>query len=175
MASRRVVIVALGLAIALATASGCTQREGPADEALPTTTTLQPGTTTSGPATASTLVGRTPDQIRDSLTSAVSARNFCAFAAALDDAVPDVTDGQAVISTYEALDSAVHAAQRFRPATLADAWTVVMAGVDEGVAAAKRVGGDLNDPALQAPFTAGDFEAAMTLVESWSDSNCSTG
>ena len=174
MASRRVVIVALGLAIAVVAAGGCTQREGPADEALPTTT-LAPRTTTSGSATASTLAGRTPGQIRDSLTSAVSARNFCAFAAALDDAVPDVTDGQAVISTYEALDAAVHAAEGFRPATLTDAWTVVIAGVDGGVAAAKRVGGDLNDPALQAPFTGGEFEAAMTLVESWSDSNCSTG
>jgi hypothetical protein len=174
MGPRRAVIVALGLVVAMIAVGGCTQREGPADETLPTTTTLA-RTTTSGSATASTLAGRTPDQIRDSLTSAVSARNFCALTAALDDAVPDVTDGQAVISTYQALDSAVHAATAFRPAALADSWTVVTAGVDEGVAAAKRVGGDLNDPALQAPFTAGDFEAAMTLVESWSDANCSPG
>jgi hypothetical protein len=80
-----------------------------------------------------------------------------------------------VISTYRALDSAVHAATAFRPAALADSWSIVITGVDEGVAAAKRVGGDLADPALRAPFTAGDFEAAMAIVESWSDTNCSPG
>lgn len=161
----------------MAVAAGCTQKVGtvPNEVAPVTTTTSRSGTATSQPATATTLAGRTSDQITASLKAATGSRNFCALTSALDDAIPDATDGQSIISTYQAIDQAVRAAQSFRPDELADSWTVVVDGVDEGLAAAKRVGGDLADPALRAPFTASDFESAMTLVESWADGHCTTG
>ena len=170
----RVVVVALGVAVAVAVVAGCTQRQGSTDDEFLTTTTSagQRPSTTQGSPTASTLPDRSAEQIKASLEAAVTARNFCDLTAALDDAVPDEKDGPSIISTYEALDAAVRAAEAFRPPELADQWTIVVTGVGDGVAAAKRVNGDLADPALRAPFTAGDFEAAMSSVESWSDANC---
>ena len=55
---------------------------------------------------------------------------------------------------------------------LDDSWTIVVAGVEDGVTAARRVGGDVDDPALRAPFVDGQFESAMTAVETWADSSC---
>jgi hypothetical protein len=115
---------------------------------------------------------RTLQQITSELHSAVAARDFCRLVLALDDAAPDTSDGKDVIAAYAALSAAVHQASGFVPDELSASWPVVVSNVDEGVAAARRVGGDVQDPALRAPFLDGAFESAMTAVETWADAHC---
>ena len=158
--------------VAALVVSGCTQRQGPPPQLVVTTTTEPGVTTTTLPGGPPPLPPRTLDEIEGDLEDAVAAGDFCALVDALDDAAPDTDDGQVVIATYEALATAVKQAASFVPSQLSESWTIVVAGIDDGVVAARRVGGDVDDPALRAPFVDGQFESAMTAVETWSDSNC---
>jgi hypothetical protein len=163
----------LGLALAVALgAAGCAQRQGPPPQLAVTTTTERGATTTTLPGGPPPLAPLSLAQIRGELDAAVAGHDFCKLAAALDDAAPDTTDGATVTATYEALARAVHAGSGFVPAELSDPWKSVVTGVDEGVEASQRVGGDVKDPTLRAPFLDGQFESAMSAVERWHDTHC---
>jgi hypothetical protein len=167
----RLVSLAVAALIA-ATAAGCSERQGPPPQLAVTTTTERGATTTSLPGGPPPLAPLSLDQFRGELDAAVSARDFCKLAAALDDATPDTSNGDTVTATYEALARAVHAGSGFVPAELSDPWQAVVIGVDAGVQASQRVGGDVKDPTLRAPFIDGQFESAMSAVERWHDTHC---
>jgi hypothetical protein len=160
--------------VALAVLAGCTERQGPPPQLVITTTTEPGATTTTLPGGPPPLPPRTLGQVTRELDAAVSARDFCKLVVALDDAAPDASDGRTVIAAYEALAAAAHRARGFVPDELASIWPVVVSAIDEGVQAARRVGGDVQDPALRAPFLDGSFESAMSAVETWADAHCGT-
>jgi regulator of protease activity HflC (stomatin/prohibitin superfamily) len=146
---------------------GCSDTDG--GEPVPVTTT------TSAPdpvETTSTIPGRTPDQIAAALNQAIGRRDFCGVVAALDTAVPDVRDGDQVIEVYDTIADAAERTTSFAPEELRAAWDEVVAATRRGADAARRAEGNLEDPILRAPFTANVFDAAMTVVEAWSDRNC---
>ncbi len=167
--SRRCAVVAVAC---LAVAAGCTERQGPPPQLAVTTSTEAGVTTTSLPGGPEPLVPRTAADIEAELEAAVAARDFCKVAAALDDAAPDTNDGAAVTATYEALARTTKQAAGFVPAELSEAWPIVVEGIEDGVVASRRVGGDVKDPALRAPFIDGSFESAIAAVETWSDARC---
>ena len=174
MASGRVIFGVL-MATIVAVGVACTHRQGdPPELAITSTsapvTTVLDAATDSGP--TSTVPGRSPQEIKSSLDAAIAVRDFCQFVAALDEAVPDVTQGEQVVTVYEDLAIATEAATSFVPVDLADPWKQVVITTGEGAKAALRVGGDLSDPVLRSPFTSGSFDSAMSSVENWSDRNC---
>lgn len=173
MRVRAIVAAAVVLAALAALAiGGCSERQGPPPRLVVTTTTEVGQTTTTLPASVSTLPPRSVDDIRAALDAAIAGRDFCGVLAALDDASPDTADGAAVIAAYDLLAEKLRLAAAFRPLALSDAWQVVLRGVDEGRSAAHRVGGNVNDPTLRAPFIDGQFQAAMSQAETWADSHC---
>lgn len=155
------------LILGVLAAGACSDTDG--GEPVPVTTT------TSAPdpvETTSTIPGRTPDQIAAALDQAIARRDFCAVVAALDTAVPDVRDGAQVIEVYDTIAGAAERTASFAPEELRAAWDEVVAATRRGAEAARRAEGNLEDPILRAPFTANAFDAAMTVVEAWSDRNC---
>lgn len=172
---RRRPLARLGLVAALCAATGvaaCSERQGPPPRLLVTTTTEAGATTTTLPSSVSTLPPKSVDDIRAAFDTAIAARDFCGVLAALDDASPDTSDGAAVIAAYEVLADKVQRAASFVPTELAPAWQTVVGAVREGRTAARRVGGNVNDPALRAPFIDGAFQVAMSAAEAWADSHC---
>ena len=170
--ARPALVCALFACTAALAAAGCTQRQGPPPQLVVTTTTEPGVTTTTLPGGPEPLPPRTLAEIQADLDAAVAGRDFCALVAALDDAAPDTDDGKAVIATYEALAAAVKQGKGFVPSELSESWVIVVDGIDDGVVAARRVGGDVKDPALRAPFLDGRFESAMSAVETYSDGKC---
>ena len=154
--------------------SGCSERVGPPPQLLVTTTTELGATTTTLPSSVSTLPPKSVADIQAEFEAAIAARDFCSVLDGLDDAAPDTHDGQAVIATYEVLADGVRRAAAFAPTALAESWLAVIAGVEEGLVAARRVAGNTDDPTLRAPFLDGQFQAAMSAAETWFDNNCTT-
>lgn len=177
MRLRGSLVVAAGLLLAAVVAGvvgGCSERVGPPPQLLVTTTTEKGATTTTLPSSVSTLPPKSVADVQAEFEAAIAARDFCAVLDTLDDASPDTNDGQAVIATYEVLADGVERAASFAPTELAESWTSVIDGVEEGLVAARRVAGNIDDPTLRAPFLDGQFQAAMSAAETWFDNNCTT-
>lgn len=156
-------------------AAGCTSGDDPRAQQLaprPSTTTLL---LEEGAELPEPLPGTPPEEIRAALDAAVEARDTCALAVAMDEVIPDVGDAAAVLDAYRALASSVRAAESFRPDELEDAWAELADGVDAGVEALVDAGGDLEDPAVTATFTADALQGAVRTVQRWAELNCPTG
>jgi hypothetical protein len=156
--------------------TSCTKEEGtglPPLAPLETTTTvpLNVSATTLEPG-PSKAAGKAFAAISDDFDRATSARDVCGLLAAMNADLPDVDDRHSVVETYQKVAASVSRARSFVPSELSDAWTTVETATASAAKAAERSGGQIDDPALQASFSTGDFEQATTQLVAWSDEHC---
>jgi len=171
---RAFLCVALGVALV---ASACGGNETGAPEIAPFEPSstnplsgqLGTDTTEDGP---SPFVGDDPEVIQARFDQALASQDFCQLAAALDSSLPDVSDGDAVVAVYVKVSSSVDAAVVFVPVELEEPWETIVTSARLAAVAAERSGGDINDPALIAPFTTNAFETAFGRIDRYVEQNC---
>jgi hypothetical protein len=120
----------------------------------------------------SPLVGDDPEVIQARFDQALASEDFCQLAEALDSSLPDVSDGDAVVAVYAKVSTSVETAVVFVPADLAEAWEAVVKAARLASVAAERSGGDIDDPALNAPFTTNSFETSFAKIDRYVEENC---
>ena len=157
-------------------AVSCTDTDESAGRALAprVTTTAAPSLDADGAELPPPLPGASPRQIRQDFSEAVEARDFCLFATALDNGIPDVADRSAVIEAYEALAEGLVSARSFRPAELDEPWERIIDGATDGLEAIRGARGDLSDPGVASMFTSDAMQSAVRAVERWTATGCSS-
>jgi hypothetical protein len=176
---RRVVVVTMIVAVTVGVVAGCSEREGgtPTLAPIATTTSVPDSGVLSSPTTSepgpSKAAGQSLAAIVDDFDKAVSGRDFCGLLNAMSSDLPDTDDHTAVKETYRKVADSVRAARSFVPAELADQWTAVVDATETAAKAASRANGQIDDPALQAPFSSAPFQEASVDLDAWNDAHCS--
>ena len=104
----------------------------------------------------------TPAQIRAKFDAAIAAKDFCAVVAALD----------AVTETYQIVAESVKAAKALAPSSLTESWSAVIEATGLAAVEAKRAGGEIDDPSIQAQFATSTFDDAYRDTIAWTTDNC---
>jgi hypothetical protein len=176
---RRVVVLTMIVVVVVGVGAGCSEREGgvPTLAPIETTTSLPDSGVLSAPTTSelgpSKAVGQSLAAIVDDFDQAVSSRDFCGLLNAMNSDLPDTDDHTAVKETYRKVADSVRAARSFVPTELVDQWSAVVDATESAAKAASRANGQIDDPALQAPFSTAAFQEATVDLDAWNDAHCS--
>lgn len=151
--------------------AGCSVEQTPSvlsNSAGTTTTTLNLDETADLPQ----LPGTPPDEITRALQQAITDRDMCALAAAMDSGLPETNDPDAVIDAYVALQQSINAATEFRPAELAGAFDELASSLELAVAELRATVGRTDAPSVVAVFSTDAMRAAVRSVQRWQTQNC---
>ena len=169
---RRSIAAACVLVTPLLIAIGCSAgRDTSAIVAVGLSTTTT-GALSIDEATPSTRPPVTPAQIDSRLNAAIGAKDFCAFYAVIEDAVPDMSDHRGVVDAYAALAKAAAAAPGIVPSELAPDWSIVQQGIASGSVAVRAANGDVGDPSVRLVFEANEMLNAQRVIERWLAGHC---